>query len=67
MPDVTKDGIVVAELYRNSPFEFDLTADAEFGDIVVTKIEPKPKGSWLAKGTRLQNSPALPNWMKPSK
>ena len=57
---------VAPEIYRSSPFEYVLTAEAS--QIVGSCSKPVPlTGPWMMKVGGVQTTPALPKWMSLSR
>jgi hypothetical protein len=57
------DEILELELHRNTPFEFDATADSRSRVTVVTTTVTKPQGSWQIVQAAQRITPFMPKWM----
>jgi hypothetical protein len=58
-----KDELVELELHRNTPFEFDATAESGSRVAVVTTTVTRPQGSWQIVQAAYRVTPFMPKWM----
>jgi hypothetical protein len=59
------EAIQAPEIYRNTPFEYVLTAEA----VQISGTAAKPMastGAWVTKGGSIDRKPPLPRWMPPT-